>query len=122
LAALRALAPLGVAVVLGALEAPAGLPLVNLINGNRALIGSVQRRAESFAAAVRDLARLDGELLDAMVRRAAFGDFEDSSSARRRRRSKSYTSWPSDRYLPTSFASASNPPGRLRHPAAAWPR
>lgn len=78
LAALNWLAPLGVAVVLGAPEAPAGLPLLDLINGNRALIGSVNAAPESFAAAVRDLARLDGELLDAMVRRTGFGDFEDS--------------------------------------------
>ena len=78
LAALKSLAPLGVAVVLGAPEAPAGLPLIGLINGNRTLIGSVNAAPESFAAAVRDLARLDGELLDAMVRRAGFGDFEES--------------------------------------------
>lgn len=78
LAALKSLAPLGVAVVLGAPEAPAGLPLIDLINGNRTLIGSVNAAPESFAAAVRDLARLDGELLDAMVRRAGFGDFEES--------------------------------------------
>jgi len=78
LAALKSLAPLGVAVVLGAMEAPAGLPLIDLINGNRALIGSVNAAPESFAAAVRDLARLDGGLLDSMVRRAAFGEFEES--------------------------------------------
>ncbi len=78
LAALKSLAPLGVAVVLGAMEAPASLPLIDLITGNRALIGSVNAAPESFAAAVRDLARLDGELLDAMVRRARFGDFEKS--------------------------------------------
>ncbi len=78
LAALKSLAPLGVAVVLGALEAPAGLPLIDLISGNRTIIGSVNAAPESFAAAVRDLARLDGEVLDAMVRRTDFEDFEES--------------------------------------------
>ena len=77
-AAVLSLAPLGVAVILGAPEAAAGLPLRELIVGNRAIIGSVNAAPESFDSAVANLQRLAHDLLEAMIRRAAFADFATS--------------------------------------------
>ncbi len=77
-AALDRLAPQGVAVVLGAPEAPAGMTLRGLITGNRTLVGSVNATPESFPAAVQDLARLDHALKDAMIHRTSFDGFAAS--------------------------------------------
>ncbi|MBI4874679.1 MAG: alcohol dehydrogenase catalytic domain-containing protein [Acidobacteria bacterium] len=78
LAAVQSLNPLGVAVLLGAPEMPPGLPLLDFIAGNCTVLGSVNAGPESFAAAVEDLACLDSHVLDALIRRAAFGDFAAS--------------------------------------------
>ncbi len=74
LAAVHALHPLGVCVILGAMQMPAGLDLSELITGNRAIAGSVNAAPEDFSSGVRDLARIPRTVLAGMMRRVRFED------------------------------------------------
>jgi|YNPMSStandDraft_1061717.scaffolds.fasta_scaffold01003_10 threonine dehydrogenase-like Zn-dependent dehydrogenase len=71
---LERLAPLGVAVILGADDAFGRFPFRQLIVGNRSLIGSVNAGPGAFAAAVEDLGRLDRRILDRLLLRLRFAD------------------------------------------------
>jgi len=74
LAGLERLAPLGVAVLLGADDAFGRFPFRGLIVGNRSLIGSVNASPSAFAAAVEDLGRLDRRILDRLLLRLPFAE------------------------------------------------
>ena len=71
-AGLGALAPLGVMVVLGALSARGEFPFMDLIVGNRTLLGSVNAGPDAFRRAVEDLARFDKRVLERLVSRRRF--------------------------------------------------
>lgn len=68
-AGLERLAPLGVAVLLGADDAYGLFPFRRLIVGNRAVVGSVNASPGAFAAAVEDLGRFDRRILDRLLLR-----------------------------------------------------
>ncbi|MBM3726905.1 MAG: zinc-binding dehydrogenase [Acidobacteria bacterium] len=79
-AALSALNPLGVCVVLGAPNAPGSMPFLDMIVNNQVLAGSVNASPEAFQAAARDLARLDRRTLDSIIERRNFADYALSMS------------------------------------------
>lgn len=68
-AGIERLAPLGVAVLLGADDASGRFPFRKLIVGNRAVIGSVNAGPGAFAAAVEDLGRFERRILERLIRR-----------------------------------------------------
>jgi threonine dehydrogenase-like Zn-dependent dehydrogenase len=70
--AIRALAPLGVLVVLGALSASGDFPFMDLIIGNRTVLGSVNAGPDAFRSAVADLRRFDAALVAPLVERRPF--------------------------------------------------
>jgi len=74
----RSLERNGVMVILGAPNATAAFPYRDLIVRNQSLIGSVNASMESFEQALADLARFDRRVLDAMIHRVRFDDFERS--------------------------------------------
>lgn len=78
LSAVRLLAPAGVFVTLGASQASGAFSFVDLIVGNRTVIGSVNTTREAFESAVRDLDVLPERALRAMIRRFAFEDYEQT--------------------------------------------
>ncbi|MFN0172662.1 MAG: alcohol dehydrogenase catalytic domain-containing protein [Bryobacteraceae bacterium] len=80
-AGIRALAPLGVCVILGATQGSGDLAFLDLIIGNQAIIGSVNASASSFARAVEDLSRFDGGLLRRLLHRYSFDDYQSSFTA-----------------------------------------
>ncbi|HEX2726116.1 MAG TPA: alcohol dehydrogenase catalytic domain-containing protein [Beijerinckiaceae bacterium] len=75
-AAVRALAPCGVLVVLGAATVTPGFPLLNLIVHNQVVAGSVNASASDFAAAVDDLGRFPRALLGQMIDRRSLRAFD----------------------------------------------
>lgn len=77
-AGIERLAPLGVAVILGAPDAPAHFPFRRLIVGNRCVIGSVNASPEAFAAAVEDLASFDGGLIKRLIERTPLARFREN--------------------------------------------
>lgn len=76
-AGLRALAPLGVLVVLGVQQSEA-LPLTGLIVGNQVVLGSVNAGPEHWQTALHDLARFDREFVKSLIHREPFRTFRDS--------------------------------------------
>ena len=78
--ALKALAPMGVLVVLGAQQSPGVLPLIDLIVGNQIIAGSVNASPEAFASAATDLAGLPRELLNSMIEYREFSEYPASFS------------------------------------------
>jgi glucose 1-dehydrogenase len=72
----RSLARNGVMITLGAPNATVEFPFRDLIVKNQSLIGSVNATAHSFDQALSDLARFDRRVLNAMIHRARFDDFE----------------------------------------------
>lgn len=77
-AGLAMLNPLGVFVVLGAPESEGPVPLIDLIVGNRVVVGSVNAAPEDWIAAVGDLRKLDGGVLRRMIHRVGFDSFRES--------------------------------------------
>jgi glucose 1-dehydrogenase len=75
LAALSALGPAGVFVVLGAGQAEGAFSFIDLIVGNQTIVGSVNASPASFAAALADLDTLPSPALRAMIRRFEFADY-----------------------------------------------
>ncbi len=80
-AGLRALAPLGVCGVLGAANSYGDMPFLDLLRRNQTLFGSVNAGPPAFAAAVADLARLDGSVLRAMIRRVRLDEYSHTVTA-----------------------------------------
>ena len=74
--AIRCLARLGVYAVIGVTDVPVSLRMRQLILGNQIVFGTVNASPESFRAAVRDLEAMDRRILESMIERVAFGDFE----------------------------------------------
>lgn len=77
-AGIEHLAPLGVAVILGAPDAESEFPFRRLIVGNRCVIGSVNASPEAFASAVDDLAAFDGALVDRLIARTPLARFHEN--------------------------------------------
>ncbi len=77
-AGIELLAPLGVAVILGAPDAPGLFPFRRLIVGNRCVVGSVNAGPEAFSAAVEDLAQFDAALIGRLIRRTLLESFRDN--------------------------------------------
>jgi threonine dehydrogenase-like Zn-dependent dehydrogenase len=77
-AAVKALAPMGVLVILGANESAEPLPLIDLIVGNRVVAGSVNASPAAFASAAHDLPLLPRELLTGMVQYRGFNEYRAS--------------------------------------------
>ncbi len=80
-AGIRALAALGVCVILGATQGAGDLAFLDLIVGNQAVVGSVNASASSFARAVEDLSRFDAGLLRRLLHRYSFDEYESSFTA-----------------------------------------
>ncbi|MBC7928304.1 MAG: alcohol dehydrogenase catalytic domain-containing protein [Bryobacteraceae bacterium] len=72
---LRALATLGVMVVLGAYETRQPAPLLNLILGNQTVLGSVNASPEHFSLAAKDLGRLPEAITSGLIQRLGFGEY-----------------------------------------------
>lgn len=77
-AALHALAPLGVMVVLGAGDGAGAVPFLRMIVNNQSVVGCVNASPSSYQLAVEDLASFDPAVLRAMIERRKFSDFESS--------------------------------------------
>ncbi len=73
-AGFRALAPLGVYGLLGSPDASGEVPFRDLLRNNQVMFGSVNASPQAFERGVEDLARMPGEVLRAMIRRAGFAD------------------------------------------------
>ena len=73
---LRRLAPLGVYVVLGGIDARGEMPFRDLVLKNQIIVGSVNASPRSFSLAIQDLARFDRTVVERMIRRVGFADFE----------------------------------------------
>jgi threonine dehydrogenase-like Zn-dependent dehydrogenase len=78
LAGIGQLAPLGVCVILGANDGAGQFPFRQLITGNQCVLGSVNASPEAFAAAQEDLARFDRGIVEGLIRRLPFSNFEES--------------------------------------------
>jgi len=78
LSALERLPPLGVMVVLGAMNGAGPVPFLRMIVNNQTVVGSVNADSEAFRAAVEDLARFDRRALAALISRARFSDLPRS--------------------------------------------
>jgi glucose 1-dehydrogenase len=78
LSALQKMPPLGVMVVLGAPDGAGPVPFLRMIVNNQTVVGSVNADADSFRAAVEDLARFDRRALAALITRARFSDLDKS--------------------------------------------
>ncbi len=78
LSALQQMPPLGVMVLLGAPDGAGPVPFLRMIVNNQTIVGSVNADAESFRAAVEDLARFDRRALAALITRTRFSDLERS--------------------------------------------
>ncbi len=78
LSALQKMPPLGVMVLLGAPDGAGPVPFLRMIVNNQTIVGSVNADAESFRAAVEDLARFDRRALAALITRSRFSDLERS--------------------------------------------
>jgi len=76
--AIRSLGPLGVCAILGASAGSGRLSFVDLLANNQAVFGSVNASPAAFEDAVRDLARFDRSILDRMIRRAGFSEYQTS--------------------------------------------
>lgn len=66
-----ALAALGVYCILGSPSASGEVPFTELMRHNKTVFGSVNAGPEAFALAVRDLGRLDRDVLGGMIQRAS---------------------------------------------------
>jgi threonine dehydrogenase-like Zn-dependent dehydrogenase len=66
-----ALASLGVYCILGSPNSTGEVPFTELMRHNQTVFGSVNAGPEAFAAAVRDLARLDRDILGGMIQRSS---------------------------------------------------
>jgi threonine dehydrogenase-like Zn-dependent dehydrogenase len=77
-AAVNAMAPLGVLIVLGAATVRNEFPLMKLILNNQVVAGSVNASPYAFHQAVKDLGEFPGDVLNAMIHRLPFCDFSDS--------------------------------------------
>ncbi len=78
LAGVAALAPLGVMIVLGATFANGEMPFLNMVVRNQIVAGSVNASPAAAQRAVEDLARFDPHVLQGLIRRTDFDDFEHS--------------------------------------------
>jgi len=74
----RSLARNGVMIALGSPNASIAFPFRDLIIKNQALIGSVNATTDSFRQALHDLARFDRGVLQSMIHRVGFHDFEQT--------------------------------------------
>ena len=72
------LAPMGVFVVLGAPSLAAEAPFRQLILRNQVLAGSVNSAPADWNRAIADLAVFDRSILDSLIHRVRFDDFESS--------------------------------------------
>ena len=77
-AAIEALAPLGVLIILGAKETSQRVRLLDLIVGNRIVAGSVNASPAAFEHAVKDLALLPSTLIAKLIERTAFESYRQT--------------------------------------------
>ena len=77
-AGFEALAPLGVLILLGALEWKGPVRLWNLIGGNQIVAGSVNASPAAFRRAAEDLPLMPPDILRSMIERRPFRDFRRS--------------------------------------------
>ena len=75
---LDALAPLGVLILLGALEWKSTASLWRLIGGNQIIAGCVNASPSAFRQAVEDLPLMAADVLRSMIERRGFADFRQS--------------------------------------------
>lgn len=75
---LQSLGPLGVLILLGALEWKANVSLWNLIGGNQIVAGSVNASPEAFRRAALDLPHMPADVLRSMIEYREFGDYRRS--------------------------------------------
>lgn len=80
-AALEWLAPLGVAVLLGAGDFEAQMPGTRFIVENLTLLGAVNAGPQHFRAALEDLARIDRRALEALLHRRPAREWRESLAA-----------------------------------------
>lgn len=76
-----ALAPLGVYCILGSPNARGDVPFTELMRHNKTVFGSVNAGPEAFVFAVRDLGRLDREVLGGMIQRASLAAVRQTTTA-----------------------------------------
>lgn len=80
-AGLRFLAPLGVYALIGGSNASGDFPFREMVLKNQIIFGSVNASPEAFQAGLKDLAAFDGAVVDGLLHRLAFDDFESSIMA-----------------------------------------
>jgi len=80
LAAMPALAPLGVMAILGARNTLGAIPFEQMLLKNQAVFGSVNAAPSHYRAAVEDLARMDPSALNSMISRRPFSEYGVSFS------------------------------------------
>ncbi len=81
LAAIRALAPLGVCGILGASIGSGELSFRDLLVNNQAVFGSVNASPEAFRRGVEDLGRIGPEIFRALIRRASWREYARTIAA-----------------------------------------
>lgn len=79
-AAIEALAPLGVLIILGAKETAGKVPLLDLIVGNRIVAGSVNASPAAFGHATEDLPLLPEQLIRNLIERTGFESYRQTIS------------------------------------------
>lgn len=75
---IRSLAPLGVLMILGAIDSGDPLPLLDLITGNRIIAGSVNASPEAFRQAAEDLGKIPRAVLSGLIERRKMSEFRHS--------------------------------------------
>jgi glucose 1-dehydrogenase len=79
---LRWLAPGGIYAIIGVTDVPSRVRFPELILKNQTIFGSVNTHRGAFAQGAEDLARFDRGILQGMIRRYGFGDFEETIGGR----------------------------------------
>ena len=77
-AGLGFLAPLGVYALIGGSNASGDFPFRQMVLKNQMVFGSVNASPEAFKDGLNDLAAFDGAVVDGLLHRLAFNDFERS--------------------------------------------
>ena len=76
--AIACLGPLGVCAIVGAPLGQGNVNFSRMIVHNQVVFGSVNASPQAFETAVADLARMDARVLNGLIRRVGFSDFESS--------------------------------------------
>lgn len=77
-AGLQYLAPLGVYALIGGSNASGEFPFRQMVLNNQTVFGSVNASPQAFEDGLKDLAAFDGAVVDGLLRRVGFDDFESS--------------------------------------------